>query len=1677
MAGLDMFSKIPSRLTAQFGLLPDAEKLAFRREPGGLQKLASARNIPETDSYWNQYVVLFDSASEVFSLITPNDIRRALLDAPENVATLIRVICSRLFNLISDHTFPTPTSASVSAFATSFIKAGTSERNTTKEVLNCLRVLQRVLPVVFDVEGESSVFELEVLWKKAEIDDLEEGEGTASATPQFVLEDDEDEDDEEKEQQPASPKPRQKKHLPSLGEKLFNAIIDLMFCCGFTLPTKIQKDHHKINYVIWEKGIGSTMDPGPIHQYDANKTEVLRLLLVLLSRQIYIPASALFAKPSLYTLHLVQKLPRRDVLTVLCSLLNTAMNSSSGPHSSSIGAMAGKLPYNHLVFKGEDPQVNLAATCFEVLVVLLDFQSSSARDVLTGEGELQSSSPTARTNAFRYFLMKLHRTQDFAFILNGVLGIMEQQIMITNNILPGARKSIPYVAENIIFFWKMIELNKKFRSYLLESDKSMELVAYLLCYNLEIKDKPQQHGVCRALSYIIQTLSAEPAFGLKLTGPVKAQLPAKWHTTGTMADFLINAIYSVVATTSGALTLLYPALIIALSNVAPYFKNLSVTSSTRLVQLLTSFSNPLFLLSDEGHPRLLYFMLEVMNSVIFYHLSDNPNLIYGILSSNKLFEQLGTFTLSRGLREIRRAQQGKEDQAQRKDPADRRVSHRQSNDERPPHEEKKRLLSNEENQEEGIISLEEQRGRSDIERPIAEAVDVGSEDSGPSEKAKGKMKERRSSSASSSLERLAAQGVGRNGFVPTQEWVTSWHQGLPLDTVMLVISELLPKIQNMQASHKTNSASAIYDFLSEVDLKDVLPPTPPLNPRRFMWSDASVIWLTSLIWGEVFVRGMTPLDPAASDYGNCVERCGRYFGKDELGWVVIAGTDVTRIIFISNKSYVQQPPINFLPSTPKMMGPRTMDSRSSITHQLNNHYEISEQRPATPPTRPTHIPAPTSFTKGNKSPIRQSFRNLVGLIKKAQARVKRPDNSSQASPRIPAKETKPSSSKSSGNLIYLARPTNSHLLPVWTSCTATLNGDKFSVSWSTAKNNPDSFSVDLKRCTDVRSLSSSQLSPEEVSQLPSSEDSQELKVFEVVMIDKSREKFAASSNHERATWVSAIWDVVLLLQDARSVQRAQPIKAQTEVSDQPINQSQYVPKSEDRDLPAIPSTSSTRDDLSHQPLDHPGRPRSPMRQNLYCSADGSTSRHTSTTLTIQAKPMQHTSSPSITNLSQRSMVKQRLAQMERHRDPSTSSTFPSLIPSRYPQENISTRAEIAESTTSDSIVDSYAEASSMPAQGYHHVRATDTAARQTSSMQVIQEDAREHHFHDQSLHIQLTALQQDVQALNRNLASFITQPPGAVESRNICESLAMIGKRVEDSGYRVALVNDNLEKMSERIATFALSLPPDTILQSMENVQNTLFLEISAVNRKMDDVFRQMPMSAPNENQIPKDEDQMAKILALLAEESNQRALHGQQQSDSVRYLNELNSWLETFVKNGISQIQAMGVTVQQLSDVMALKVDNKEISPVRLVHQFMEWMVQYRQEQENLLRALTAGNVPIDVLNVLHSLTSQGLSSEIKGERLRFVEAMKEATAINVQNHVEEFKKHLRHEVKGMTQEVSRLYREKQTLENQIADLLDFKRKAGHGGMVVAAAQSTRHMQQQQYMNYSPSHPNLRRQ
>ena len=137
-------------------------------------------------------------------------------------------------------------------------------------------------------------------------------------------------------------------------------------------------------------------------------------------------------------------------------------------------------------------------------------------------------------------------------------------------------------------------------------------------------------------------------------------------------------------------------------------------------------------------------------------------MIYAVLSSHKSFEDLETFTLLRGLREIKRARLVKEEQARKPEgPLERRNSN-------GPGVEKARLLSEEGANEgdESVVEIEAFVGGDNPDVAEGSASDSAFP---KSEKARGKMKERRSLSVEDVG--VAAASVGRNGFVPTQEWV------------------------------------------------------------------------------------------------------------------------------------------------------------------------------------------------------------------------------------------------------------------------------------------------------------------------------------------------------------------------------------------------------------------------------------------------------------------------------------------------------------------------------------------------------------------------------------------------------------------------------------------------------------------------------------------------------------------------------------------------------------------------------------------------------------------------------------------------------------------------------------------------------------------------------------------
>lgn len=105
--------------------------------------------------------------------------------------------------------------------------------------------------------------------------------------------------------------------------------------------------------------------------------------------------------------------------------------------------------------------------------------------------------------------------------------------------------SPPIAPEILSLFWEILQCNRRFRSYLIDTDRARDFVVLVLYYAIEAKDDPAKQGVLRMCVFILQTLSVEEKFGQRLnvafgfqeTLPGVLQI-ANFH--GSYVDFLIG---------------------------------------------------------------------------------------------------------------------------------------------------------------------------------------------------------------------------------------------------------------------------------------------------------------------------------------------------------------------------------------------------------------------------------------------------------------------------------------------------------------------------------------------------------------------------------------------------------------------------------------------------------------------------------------------------------------------------------------------------------------------------------------------------------------------------------------------------------------------------------------------------------------------------------------------------------------------------------------------------------------------------------------------------------------------------------------------------------------------------------------------------------------------------------
>lgn len=227
----------------------------------------------------------------MFSLFSPADIRRTRDKAIENLETLILATTSRLFILRHHPSFPSPEIAPV------------------KDALNCIRVLTRILPYVYEKESLGA-WEEKFFWakrrkrtRKSTIANEILFDGSRDKTETHGAED---------EFEDAKP----------LAEELIDTLVDLLFFADITLPPQ-QHKQSKVTYAIWQSGVGCNTAVATTKEYESNRSEILRLLLTLAGQSMYMTPGVLPSRGVRTLTHLCSCPDKQVVLSLLCSLLNT----------------------------------------------------------------------------------------------------------------------------------------------------------------------------------------------------------------------------------------------------------------------------------------------------------------------------------------------------------------------------------------------------------------------------------------------------------------------------------------------------------------------------------------------------------------------------------------------------------------------------------------------------------------------------------------------------------------------------------------------------------------------------------------------------------------------------------------------------------------------------------------------------------------------------------------------------------------------------------------------------------------------------------------------------------------------------------------------------------------------------------------------------------------------------------------------------------------------------------------------------------------------------------------------------------------------------------------------------------------------------------------------------------
>lgn len=483
----------------------------------------------------------------------------------------------------------------------------------------------------------------------------------------------------------------------------------------------------------------------------------------------------------------------------------------------------------------------------------------------------------SQKNYYRYYLGRLFRPDQFQFIVDGTSRILSQPMQEKSSYLPGSQSSTNLAPEVLMLFWETIQCNKRFRCFLIDTERFHDFVVLALFYASEYKNDQSKQGIVRMCVFLLQTLSVEQNFGPLLNKRFEGQesLPTCMRIngfSGTYTDFLLHSIYNLITTSQGNLASIYPALLAVISNIAPSMEKLSAASSQRLMHLLGRMSSPSFLLANDTNHNLLGSLLDSINTIVEHKYKQNMYLIATILKNRKRIENLRNFTLEAGLEEMQRSIRRRKETGSNTETAggaSARTSIESTRSAKSPQiaqqsvdDDTFAIGDDDDSDEEPQPTPAPSSTGDDVSRAssvVAAEDDLPTQLPAMSEKARGKMPavsrafSRQNSTSSMGSFSAAAQSQGGH-FEPTSQWIDSWLPELPLHTLLTIIQQLSAVLPRQTQQLRDLPALDVARKIQHVDIVGIEP--SPIKLQSFEWNQLSLGWYESLLWGIIFASEM-----------------------------------------------------------------------------------------------------------------------------------------------------------------------------------------------------------------------------------------------------------------------------------------------------------------------------------------------------------------------------------------------------------------------------------------------------------------------------------------------------------------------------------------------------------------------------------------------------------------------------------------------------------------------------------------------------------------------------------------------------------------------------------------------------------------------------------------------------